>query len=135
MNASTRFLIIMITLCASAVLFAPTASAADPTAGDKVVIPLGKKGKGLRVKGVKIRAIKPAKLVGSTVSLPVSTITLPRGTEGQIVLRGGFQLVSGRRKVAIQGLMVKLVGSKLTITGKAGSSRYQLFSGKAGGSS
>lgn len=134
MNASIRILTTLAVLCAALTLGGPAATAADPTTGDSLSFPLGKKGSGLRVKGVKVRAMKPSRLVGATVSLPVSDVSLPRNGEGQVVLRGGFKLIAGRRSIAIQGLLVKLSGSKVTVTGKAGSARFQLFTGRAGAS-
>lgn len=132
MKVFSRYLTLLTAVAALLAVLAPAAQAADPTAGDSVTIPLGKKGSGLRVKGVKFRAIKPAKVSRASVSLPVSDVSLPHSGEGRLVLRGGFELRAGKRKLALQGLLVTVTASKLTITGKAGKSRFQLFSGKPG---
>ena len=55
-------LIALSAVSAFLLLFAPGRSAAaEATAGDTVTIPLGGKGKGLRVKGARVTALKPAK--------------------------------------------------------------------------
>lgn len=67
----------LLLICLSIAL-PPGASAADATNGDVIVVPLGKKGSGLRVKGIKLSAISPAKVSGSKLTLPVADVTLPR---------------------------------------------------------
>jgi hypothetical protein len=108
------------------------ASAADATAGDSVVLPLGKKGAGLRVKGVKLSAIKPAKLSGAKLTLPVADVTLPKVGQGQLVLKGGLSLKAGKKKTTIQGFLLTVKGSKISLTAKLGSSRLEVFTATAG---
>lgn len=110
------------------------ASAAEATAGDTVTIPLGGKGKGLRAKGARVTPVSPATIRGATVVLPVSTITVPLLNEGTLVLRGGFVVKSGKRKVTVQGLLLTLRGGKVTATGKVGSRRVTIFTGSSAGS-
>lgn len=135
----TRFnYLALVALSAIAVLLflaSPSkSSAADATAGDTVTIPLGGKGKGLRVKGARVTAVKPAKIRGASVVVPVSAVTVPLLNEGTLLLRGGFIVKSGKRKVTVQGLLLTLRAGKITATGKIGSRRVTIFTGSSAGS-
>jgi hypothetical protein len=107
------------------------ASAAAPTAGDNVTISLGKRGGPLLAKGVKATAIKPASLKGAQLVVPVSDVSTPTLINGQLVVRGGFILSAGRKRVKVQGLLVLVKGLNVSITGKVGDKRVTVFSGRA----
>lgn len=127
-------------LAVFAALIALTATAAPAgalttTDSSSVKLPLGSKGEGLRVKGVKLTAVKPAKLAGATLKLPASDLTLPTVTDATVVLRGGLKLSRGGKSVSIKGLLLTVKGSKLTLTGKVGNDRISLATGSAVGTS
>jgi hypothetical protein len=107
------------------------ASAAAPTAGDNVTISLGKRAGPLLAKGVSAKAIKPAKLSGSRLTLPVSDVSTPTLLNGQLVLRGGLILSAGGKRVKLQGLLVLVKGLGVSITGKVGDKRVTVFTGRA----
>lgn len=110
---------------------AGSAGAVPASDGDTLSIPLGKKGSGLRVRGVKIVATSPAKLRGSSLVLPVTDVTSPGLNRSQLIVRGGFTLRSGKRRVAVKGLLLTLKSGRVSVTAKVGRSRLAIFSGAA----
>lgn len=112
---------------------ATSAQAAAPTAGDKVVVPLGSKSKGLRAGGVKLRAISPAKLSSKSLTLQISDVSMPKPGAGQMILRGGIRLSKGKRKVEIKGFLVTVTAKSVKFTAKLGGKRFTVFSVKKGG--
>lgn len=123
---------IAVLICLIAGAFAAAPAGATSATSDSVFeIPLGKSGAGLRAKGVKPRALSPAKLKNGKLRLKVSDIAVSSATKASIVLRGGLKLSKGRRSVKIQGLLVDVSGRKLKITGKVGSRRVAVLSGTA----
>jgi hypothetical protein len=132
-NSSTPRALLAV-LCATLALLgviAGAASAATPTAGDSVTISLGKKGGPLLAKGVKAKAIKPAKLSAGNLVLPVSDVSTPTLLNGQLVVRGGLILSAGKKRVKVQGLLVLVKGRNVSISAKVGSERVVLFTGRA----
>jgi hypothetical protein len=113
---------------------ATSAQAAAPTAGDKVVVPLGSKSTGLRAGGVKLRAISPAKLSSKSLTLEISDVSMPKPGAGQLILRGGLRLSKGKRKVEIKGFLVSVTATSVKFTAKLGGTRFTVFSVKKGGS-
>jgi hypothetical protein len=121
-----RSFLIATLICLAA---APAAEAYSPAKGDAVSIGLGGRGGALLAKGVGVRAIAPARLTGSALKLPVSDITNPTQTSGQLVLRGGFELRRGGRRVRIRGLLLTIKGKRIAISARVGAKRAQLFTG------
>lgn len=103
--------------------------AVPASTGDTVTFPLGKKGSGLRVKGLRLKAIKPAGLSGSRLTLPVTDIVSPTPTSSQLILRGGVQITNGRRKVKVEGFLLSAKNGRVTVTAKVAGSRLEVFSG------
>ncbi len=135
MHFSRNTRLVVAAVCALALMLVmlvsvESASAVPTQKGDRVSISLGKKGKGLRVRGVRIRAIKPAKLRGTRLVLPVSDVASPRVNRSQLVLPGGMTLKSGKRRVKIRGFLVKVTGRRVSVTAKVGRSRLTVFSGR-----
>ena len=50
------------------------------------------------------------------------------------MLRGGFVVKAGKRKVTVQGLLLTIRGGKLTATAKVGTRRLTIFTGSSAGS-
>lgn len=130
--STRRQITLLCTLAATLMAFAPTATAADVNPGDAVVVPTGQAGKGLRVKGVRLAAIKPAKVVKGGVKIPVTDLTFPAPGRALAVTSGGFRLKAGAKKVEVRGLLVKLTPAKVTVSAKVGRKRLELFSAPAG---
>lgn len=106
------------------------AAAESATSNSVVEIPLGSKGKLLRQKGVKSRALGPAKIKNGRLVLPVSDIAISSATKAGIVLSGGVKLTRGKRSVKLQGLLIRVNGRNLTIDGRVASKRVKLFTGR-----
>lgn len=131
-----RVAVLVILAClaiGSASAVAPsTAPAAEATPGDAISVPLGvKRGSGLRAAGLRISALKPARLRGGALVLPVTDVSLPEAGKGQLVLAGGLRLRSGGRATTIRGLLLTVSGGRVTVTAKLGTSRRVLLLGAA----
>lgn len=110
----------------------PTAAqAAKPSGSPVALISIGKTSKGLRGPGVKVKAIKPMVVRSKLAGFPISDVAVNGTAAGSFVLRGGFLLSKGKRKVKITGLLVSVKRSNVTVTGRIGRKRLKIFSGKA----
>lgn len=128
-SLSLRAVAALSLILACSLLTAKSAMAVPASTGDKVTFPLGNKGSGLRVKGLRLKAVKPAGLSGSRLTLPVTDIVSPTPTSSQLILRGGVQFTSGRRKVKVEGFLLSAKNGRVSVTAKVGGSRLEVFSG------
>jgi hypothetical protein len=119
-------------VCLFLLLPALSAGAAQPTSGDHVTIDLGAHGGPLRARGVSISALKPATRAGRSLTLPVGDVSTPGVTTGQLILRGGVKLKRGTRSIKIEGLLVKVQDTHVTISARVGKKRMSVFSGRTG---
>lgn len=124
----------IIALIALALLMAaaPAAEAAQPSGAPVATMPIGAKGKGLRSNGVSVSAAGAAKTFDTWVGFPVVDVSV--GTKGHaaMIFSGGLKLRKGKSRASIRGLLVKIDGRTVAITGKVGSRRITLFKGRAG---
>lgn len=132
-SSSTRTLAALLAVAASLCVFASAASAANPTKGDAVTLGLGKSGGPLLARGVTAAAISPGKLSARRLSLPVSDVTTPGITAGQLVLSGGLTLRAGRRSVKLRGFLVTVKGTRVTVSAKVGAKRLTVLTGTSFG--
>lgn len=119
----------LITAVALIAIAPSRANAVEATSDSVVEIPLGATGKGLRVKGVKLTALSPAKISKGKLRLKVSDVAVESATKATVVLRGGLKLSKGKRSIKAQGLLIEASGKKLKITGKVGSKRITVLTG------
>lgn len=122
--------IVTLLVFAAGCMFAASASAVPASQGDEVSIPLGKKGSGLRVPGLKLSAAAPAKLRGSSLVLPVTDITSPGIGRSQLIVRGGLKIRNGKRRVTVQGFLLAVKSGRVSVSAKVGRKRIEVFSGK-----
>ncbi len=119
------------TLVAALVLVLPAAAQAEtPTGSPVITIPLGKSGKGLKAKGVKVSAFGGGVIRGDSVGLLVSDISVAGTQRMNLVLRGGVKLKAKKRTATLKGLFVQIRSNSVTITAKAGRKRITLITGK-----
>lgn len=114
-------------------LLAPSvASAAAPSGAPLATFPIGKKGQGLHARGVRVSASGRAKIFDRRyVGLPISDVSVRANRRATLILGGGIKLKKGRRTVTIRGLLVKVKGRSVSISGKIGKRRATIFSGHA----
>lgn len=122
-------------LLAAIALLAPAgAHAAAPSGAPMAAFPVGKQGKGLRTRGVRVTAGGRAKIFNKYwAGLPISDVSVGAHRDATLVLGGSLKLKKGRRSVSIRGLLVKVKGRSVVITGKIGNGkrRTTIFSGHA----
>jgi len=103
------------------------------TAKGTVQVSLGSGGKGLRIDGVRLRPLEPARVKRGRLVLPVSKISVPLRTVAALRLRGGLSLTAGKRRAKLTGFRVKLTTKRAFVEAKVGGSRVTLFSAKVAG--
>lgn len=109
--------------------FAPLASATpDPVASGTTTVKLNKKlKKQLQQFGIKLSAIKPAKLKGRTATLKVTGGSFdPTNNKGTLTHSGGLKVKWGKKSVAIKALEVNT--SKKGLFGKVGGKKMKVAS-------
>jgi hypothetical protein len=112
--------------------FSATSAGATATTTDSVVsIPLGKLGAGFRAKGVRVRAVSPAKIAKGELRLKATDIAVSSATSANVVLRGGLTLKRAGKSLKIRGLMIRARGNKVSLTGKVGARRMTVLSGSS----
>jgi hypothetical protein len=97
--------------------FAPPASGAGiPIGGGETQLALnGGLDHALRREGVVVKPIRPAKLKGSRLTLPVASGTFdPNAGSGTMAQSGGFRLVSARKAVSVRGLRLDASAKSLS---------------------
>lgn len=113
------------------VLALPAAASADTPAGSPVVtIPLGKTGKGLRAKGVKVTAFGGGVIRGDSVGLLAGDVSVAGTNRMNLVLRGGVKLKVKKRSTTIKGFFVQIRSSSVSVSAKVGGKRIALMSTK-----
>jgi hypothetical protein len=122
----------LISACLLLAVGAAPAGATATTTDSVVSIPLGKLGAGFRAKGVKVRAVSPARIAKGQLRLKATDVSVASATSASVVLRGGLTLKRGKKSLKIQGLMIKADGNRVSITGKVGKKRLTVLSGRAG---
>ncbi len=127
---SSLCLVVRASLCA-ALAAAGLAMVAVPSAGAAVsgqteirVVSKGKASKSLRKQGVRMRAIRPAKLSRGELALPVARLNVARRTT--ITHRGGLVMRRGKRRVGFRAFQVRL-GDKRTVVARSGKRRITLL--------
>lgn len=109
----------------------PAAQAAPPAGAPVATVTVGAKGKGLRAASVKVTTSGRAKLFDSWVGMPISDVSVGTGSRASFVLSGTIKLRKGKHTVRLRGLLVKLDGREVRITGKIGSKRLTIFTARA----
>ncbi|MBJ7459008.1 MAG: HtaA domain-containing protein [Thermoleophilaceae bacterium] len=110
---------------------APAADAAQPSGSPVATMPIGAAGKGLRSNGVSVTAVGTAKTFDTWVGFPVADVSVGAKRHASMIFSGGLKLRKGKSRASIRGLLVRLDGRTVTVTGKIGSRRITLFSGRA----
>lgn len=122
--------IAFIAALAAAALFTAPAQAVPATSESVVELPLGKSGSALRSKSLKSRRLSPAKLKKGILTLKVADVTISSATRAAVVLRGGLKLSAGKKSVKLQGLLLKVSGRNVSITGKIGKRRMKIVTAR-----
>jgi hypothetical protein len=120
---AVRTLTIAIAALPVTLVCAPAAwGAAQPFAGGQTRLELNRGlDSALRQQGVAIKSLGPAQLKGRKLTLPVASGTFDRDAgSATFVQSGGLKLVSGRKAVALRGLMfdASTKGLSATVAGK-----------------
>lgn len=109
---------------------APQAQAESPSGKPVAKLSLIKAGRGLRGRGVRVRAVKPVLIRKKQAGFPISDVNVSSARSGTFVLRGGLIFKKGRRTVRVSGLLVKLSKRRVTVTGKIRRKRLTILKGK-----
>jgi hypothetical protein len=116
-------------LVVSLAFLAPRASAAyDPVGSGATVLTLDKKfSKLLKQNGVKLVGLKPGKLKGKGVSIPLSGGKLdPTTAEGTINHDGGFGFKAGGKTVLVKSLILKTTEKHSPLSAKVAGGQLKL---------
>jgi hypothetical protein len=102
---------------AALILTAPASAPAATSGSATFDVAKGTAGKALKRAGVRVRAVKPAKLRKGRFELPTASVRL--GVSATIRHKGGVRFQRGRRKVTFTSLQTTL-GPVSSVTGRVG---------------
>jgi len=112
-----------------------SASAAETSGTATISIGTGKSGKVLSTKGGKVTAIAPAKgkKKGKVAQVQASVKTLTVAAKSKATLKGGVRFQRGKKKIAVNGLVLEINSGKTLIKGRIGGKLITVFTatGKA----
>jgi hypothetical protein len=110
-------------------VFAGTASAAyDPVGSGSTMLKLDAKlAKLMKRSGVRLTGLKPGKVKGTSVQIPLEGGKLdPTTAEGTLDHEGGFAFVAGHRKVIVKSLILKTTQRHSPLSAKVGGGQIKL---------
>lgn len=105
---------------------APGAIAASSHAGGTATISLGAAGQGLRISGLRTRAVAPGERHGKRLGLPASQITIS-GKGADVRLRGGIELSAQGQRERLTGLHLRVHGGEAILSSEIPGRTVRLF--------
>lgn len=131
-NSTVTFAVLAVVALVAMLLTLPTpARAAKPAGLPVAMFDLSAKKNPLRTGGIRLQPTGKAAYKIKRLGLTISDVRLTGRARGTFLLKDGFRVKRGRRSVTIRGMLVRVSGRNVRITGKIGKRRHTIFTGKS----